>query len=153
MRVFLQFLVCVVLCLGVLNCKTDNSKNAEQKPEAEVAIDTAKVRKEINADLKTEQIKAVIDHKIAQGFNGNVLIAQKGIILYENSHGFANFEDTVRLTKDSKFQLASLSKTFTAVAAMKLVEDGLIGLDNDVKDYFPCFPYTGVTIRSLLDHR
>lgn len=53
----------------------------------------------------------------------------------------------------SKFQLASLSKTFTAVATMKMVEEGQMGLDNTVKDYFPDFPYDGVTIRSLLSHR
>jgi CubicO group peptidase (beta-lactamase class C family) len=71
--------------------------------------------------------------------------------LYETASGFA--KDTIPNTKDSKFQLASLSKTFTAVAIMKMVQDGQIGLDNTVKDYFPKFPYDGVSIRSLLSHR
>jgi CubicO group peptidase (beta-lactamase class C family) len=96
-------------------------------------------------------IEQVIQRKLAEGFNGNVLIAQKGVIIYQNAFGFAN--DSVKNNLQSKFQLASLSKTFTAVAVMKLAEQGKLGLDYTVKDYYPNFPYDGITIRSLLCHR
>jgi CubicO group peptidase (beta-lactamase class C family) len=112
-----------------------------------------RIRKEIHADKKAKLIEQVIQQKIAEGFNGNVLVAQKGVIIYQKAFGFANFEDTIHNKLESKFQLASLSKTFTAVAIMKLAEEGKIGLDYTVKDYFPDFPYNGITIRSLLCHR
>lgn len=113
----------------------------------------AKIRKDIKADVKAAMIEEVMKKKLAQGFNGNVLIAQKDVIVYQKAFGYANFKDTVHNVLASKFQLASLSKTFTAVAVMKLTEQGKLGLDNTVKDYFPEFPYEGVTIRSLLCHR
>lgn len=112
-----------------------------------------KIRKEINADKKAKEIEQVMIKKVFEGFNGSVLIAQKDVVVFEDAYGYANFEDTIKNTPDSKFQLASLSKTFTAVATMKLAEQGKIGLDNTVKDYYPNFPYDGVTIRSLLCHR
>jgi CubicO group peptidase (beta-lactamase class C family) len=134
----------------VFNC--GNIENKKVKKEQKI-IDVAKIRKEIKADKKEKLIASFIDQKILEGFNGNVLVAQKDIILFEKSVGFAVFEDTIKNTKETKFQLASLSKTFTAVATMKLVEDGKIGLDNTIKDYYPNFPYEGVSIRSLLSHR
>ena len=135
------------------SCKTiTNSK--EEKPSIPKVLDASQIaalRKEINADAKTKALKTLIEAKVLAGLNGNVLIAQKDIILYEGAFGLQS--DSIPNTKDSKFQLASLSKTFTAVATMKLVEEGLLGLDNTVQDYYPTFPYEGVTIRSLLSHR
>ncbi|CAH0997097.1 D-aminopeptidase [Emticicia aquatica] len=146
------FLFC--LSIGLFSCQNGTSTLGSSKVDS-VALkkEEARIRKEINADKKSALIDLIIQKKIAEGFNGNVLIAQKGVIIYQKSVGFANFEDTVRNNLQSKFQLASLSKTFTAVAIMKLAEEGKIGLDYTAKDYFPDFPYDGITIRSLLCHR
>ncbi len=145
--------LCVFMTLFLHSCKTETKtqKDTPDVPKVRDAAQIAAIRKEINADSKALAIKALIESKVQAGLNGNVLIAQKDIILYEGTFGFQT--DTIPNNKDSKFQLASLSKTFTAVATMKLVEEGLLGLDNTVQDYYPSFPYEGVTIRSLLSHR
>jgi CubicO group peptidase (beta-lactamase class C family) len=146
------FRICLVFfCASILlNCK--NEKTQETTSEKVLSeADLEKIRIQINADHKAQKIGEIINRKVAAGFNGTVLIAQRGVIIYENAFGFAN--DSIKNTIDSKFQLASLSKTFTAVVTMKMVQDGQIGLDNTVKDYYPTFPYDGVTIRSLLSHR
>jgi CubicO group peptidase (beta-lactamase class C family) len=133
------------------NTKTTTDKETNTSPKVLDSIQIAAIRKEINADSKIAAIKILVEAKVRAGLNGNILIAQKDIILYQGAFGFE--KDSILNSKDSKFQLASLSKTFTAVATMKCVEDGLLGLDNTVQDYFPQFPYSGVTIRSLLSHR
>lgn len=114
-----------------------------------------KIRQQINADQKSEQIEAIIRQKVREGFNGNVLIAQKGIVLYKNCFGFGHFERGQRdtLVEESKFQLASLSKTFTAVATLKLIEAGKLTLDDSIQKFYPDFPYHSITIRELLSHR
>lgn len=146
------YIVVCLLATSIFACQNVSSSKSEKKVDS-VALkkEEARIRKEINADKKAVLIEQVIQRKLAEGFNGNVLIAQKGIIIYQNAFGFAN--DSVKNNLQSKFQLASLSKTFTAVAVMKLAEQGKLGLDYTVKDYYPNFPYDGITIRSLLCHR
>nr|WP_255563301.1 MULTISPECIES: serine hydrolase domain-containing protein [Mucilaginibacter] len=91
-------------------------------------------------------------HRVS-GFNGNVLVAKKGKIIYEGSYGWANHLTRDSLKLSSQFELASVSKTMTGTAIMQLWERGKIKLDQDVRDFFPDFPYEGVTIRLLLTHR
>ncbi|WP_337041408.1 serine hydrolase domain-containing protein [Emticicia sp. 17c] len=155
MRFYLYFFI--LLCtVTIFSCKSDTTESTTASaPIDSVALKKkiAKIRKDIKADVKADLIEQIMQKKLAQGFNGNILVAQKDVVIYEKAFGFANFKDTIRNTLASKFQLASLSKTFTAVAVMKLTEQGKISLDLTVKDYFPDFPYQGVTVRSLLCHR
>ncbi|HEY1010332.1 MAG: serine hydrolase domain-containing protein [Daejeonella sp.] len=87
------------------------------------------------------------------GFNGNVLVAKKGKIIYQKAIGWADHLHRDSLKINSVFELASVSKPFTSVAVMMLVEDGKLRLDQDVREFYPEFPYEGITIRMLLSHR
>ena len=102
---------------------------------------------------KIEEITDIFRRKKNAGFNGNVLIVQKGQILYQNSFGFAHLKEKDSLTSASRFQLASLSKPFTAIAILKLVQEGRVSLDDSVQRFFPEFPYHGVKVDMLLSHR
>lgn len=108
------------------------------------------------ADFKKyyDAISAFYDtNLVARGFNGAILVAKNGRIIFEKYHGYFNFEKKDTLTEHSAFHLASVSKTFTAMAILKLAEQGKLKLEDDVKMYFPNFPYNGVTIKMLLNHR
>ncbi|MGN6533955.1 MAG: serine hydrolase domain-containing protein [Ginsengibacter sp.] len=87
------------------------------------------------------------------GFNGAILVAKKGQILFEDYHGYYNLQKKDSLTKHSAFHLASVSKTFTAMATLKLAQMGKLALDDDIKKFFPNFPYDNVKVKDLLDHR
>ncbi len=102
---------------------------------------------------KISKIEDIFRRKRKAGFNGNVLVVQKGKILYQNSFGFAHMRAKDTLTADSRFQLASLSKPFTAVAVLKLIQEGRVALDDSVQRFFPDFPYHGVKVDMLLSHR
>lgn len=91
-------------------------------------------------------------HK-TRGFNGNILVAKHGKIIYENAIGWADYLHRDSLKINSQFELASVSKTMTSTAVLQLVERGKLKLDQNVKEFFPDFPYDGVTIRLLLTHR
>ena len=90
---------------------------------------------------------------VKSGFNGAILIAKKGQIIFEKYHGFFDLQKKDSLNEHSAFHLASVSKTFTAMATLKLVDQGKLKLDDDVKLFFPKFPYNGITVRMLLSHR
>ncbi len=104
-----------------------------------------------NADLRIDSFMRRLHQR--SGFNGNVLIARKGRILYQNCFGWADYlhRDSLKIT--SQFELASVSKPLTAIGVLLLTEQGKLRLDQTVTDFYPDFPYEGVTIRQLLTHR
>lgn len=86
-------------------------------------------------------------------FNGNILIAEKGKILYKKSFGIANEETKQKLNENSIFEIASCSKSFTAMAIMILNEKGKLNLDDTISKFLPELSfYKGITIRHLLNH-
>ncbi|MFN4144321.1 MAG: serine hydrolase domain-containing protein [Runella sp.] len=127
------------------DCLTDFSLTADE---------LAKRKKYLKAEEKYRRLDSLFRQKVRhEKLNGNVLIAQQGVVLYRNSFGYAHIEQKDTLRPESKFQLASLSKTFTAVAILKLYEAGKLRLDDSVRKFIPQFPYSGIQIQSLLSHR
>ena len=85
-------------------------------------------------------------------FNGAWLFAEKGEIVSTGALGFRDPENTLPITEDTIFQLASVTKQFTAAAVMLARREGLLELDDEITKYFPEISYPGVTIRHLLTH-
>src|SRR3984885_4142107 len=88
-----------------------------------------------------------------RNFNGDVLVAKHGKIIYEKAIGWADYLHRDSLKINSQFELASVTKTMTSTAILLLMERGKLKLDDSVKQFFPDFPYSGITIRLLLTHR
>ena len=86
------------------------------------------------------------------GFNGAWLYAEKGKIVSSGAFGWVDAENSLPMREDSIFEMASVTKMFTATAIMLLVREGKLGLDDAYTKYFPDYPYEGVTIRHLLTH-
>lgn len=103
----------------------------------------AKIDTLMNAYLKNEL------------FDGVVLVAEKGHIIYKKAFGLADREWNIPMTIDTKFKIGSISKPFTAFVILQLVQDGLIRLDGTIADYIPdykCKYQDRMTIHQLLTH-
>ncbi len=87
-------------------------------------------------------------------FNGTILVAENGNIIYDSALGFANLVSREPLTDSSAFYLASVSKQFTAMAIMMLKEQNKLSYHDTLTKFFPEFPaYANkITIRHLLTH-
>jgi len=89
-------------------------------------------------------------------FSGAVLIAKDGDPVLESAYGFANRNYDVPNRPDTKFNLGSMNKMFTAVAVLQLVEQGKISVDDKVIEQLPEYPNPevaeNVTIHQLLTH-
>jgi serine beta-lactamase-like protein LACTB, mitochondrial len=85
----------------------------------------------------------------------SVAIVDHGQAVYSHGYGFADVENNVPATADTVFRIASISKSITATAAMKLVEAGKLDLDAPIQKYCPAFPQKPwpVTTRQLLSHQ
>lgn len=105
------------------------------------------------ADEKVERIDSILKryHK-RYHFHGAVLVSAHGKPIYKGAVGKADFRKNQKLTTETPFQIASISKQFTAMSVMMLKEDGKLSLDDKVVDYFPHFPYERIDIQMLLNH-
>ncbi len=94
-----------------------------------------------------------INYLDSSRFNGQFLVAKNGHVIYEKFLGYSNVKDGKKMTSETPIHVASVSKFITSVATLKLVQDNKLRLDDDVKKYLKNFPYDGITIRMLLNHR
>lgn len=85
-------------------------------------------------------------------FNGNVLIAEKGKVIFQKSYGYANLQTRVKLDKNSMFELASVTKQFTSMAILILVQERKLSLNDSLRKFFPELPYKNITVKNLLNH-
>lgn len=90
-----------------------------------------------------------------KNFNGSVLVAKNGKVIYQRAVGLADFEHKVPLTSSSRFELASITKTFTAILVLQLAHEGKLKLEANISDYVPEFTRHDsgqITIHHLLSH-
>lgn len=104
-----------------------------------------------SADLKNFDSILTILNKTDR-FNGAVLYAEKGKVLYKKAFGVTDNRSNQPLTTQSAFNLASVTKQFISMGIMMLKEKGLLQYDDDCKKYIPELPYDGISIRNLMTH-
>jgi len=137
--------------LTILSCASPEEKQIEKKINQGKLDSISLIYYPEDVDQRIDEFMKNLHAKSA--FNGNVLVAKKGKIVYQNSFGWANYLLKDSLNINSQFELASASKPLTSVGVLKLIEDGKLKFDNTVNDFYPDFPYPGITIRQLLSHR
>lgn len=108
------------------------------------------------AQDKAARIDEILSkYNMAGKFNGSALVAENGRVIYEKGFGYANIEWDIPNTPDTKFRIGSITKQFTSMLIMQLVEQGKIKLDGRITYYLPYYrKETGdkVTIHHLLTH-
>jgi CubicO group peptidase (beta-lactamase class C family) len=116
------------------------------------------------AQEKTVSFKYLTDHQVSvidsllqrrlkrSGFKGTALVAYKDQVIMRYANGYADYSTKEKIQISSTFQLASVSKSFTATAIMMLKEKALLAYDDLVSKHIPEFPYENITIKQLLQH-
>lgn len=112
-------------------------------PATLAAQSTSAIDSLITAEMRARRIPGVA-----------YAVVNDGKIVLKKAYGFGNLETEMPLTVNSVFELASVTKQFTAAAIMLLVEDGKVKLDNPINNYFDQPPaiWQGITVRQLLTH-
>lgn len=161
-KLHLAFVLIVFLFLTSCNKKSE-TKETLTEPTTTLPnygnVDLNKVfTKEDNQVTDKASLVRYIDQyyqKVWEGsdLSGGILVAKGDDILYENYKGYGREGGQMPIDKNTPLHVASVSKTLTAMAVMKLVEAGKVKLSDRLTQYFPGFPYPNVTIRSLLSQR
>jgi CubicO group peptidase (beta-lactamase class C family) len=132
------------------SCQSGKTENAiKPAPQAPVIVLSDEEKQKYH-----DIAEGFLDSTLLRGkFNGSILVAKKGVPVYEKYIGVRDFREKDSLTPSTAFQIASTSKPFTAAAVLKLVEEGKLELNTLIADIFPGFPYQEVTVKMLLNHR
>lgn len=108
------------------------------------------------SDDRIKRIDSFIEYYVKNGFlNGAVLIAEKGEIIYQDAYGIANYEMNIPHQINGKFQIYSISKQFTSLIMLQLVQDGLVDLNEPITKFLKYYRKdTGnkIQIKHLLNH-
>jgi len=157
-KYFIFFLI-VILSSFVISNNADTIKKdattdivTEETPEKDPPIIIEKY-----SDIETKKVTHKLDSLLKRinkrhDFHGSILVAKNGKLIYENQVGTANFRKKQALNSESIYQLASVSKQFTAASIMILKERNLLKLSDTITDYYPDFPFANITIKLLLNH-
>ncbi len=109
-----------------------------------------------NAQSKVDKIEELMKLYSEYGqFNGSVLVAENGKVVFKNGFGMANMEWDIPNASNTKHRLGSITKQFTAMLILQLVEDGKLNLNTPITTYLPDYPKaTGdkITLHHLLTH-
>jgi CubicO group peptidase (beta-lactamase class C family) len=126
--IFYQAL-CLVMLVSLFSCNEKKGRRILIKPQAVIKEENGFVAQQIMPSEKTNIVDSFFT-AISQknDFNGTVLVTVKDQIIYKKAFGYSNFKTKDTLSENSIFQLASVSKQFTAVSIMMLKEQGFAEL-------------------------
>ena len=109
--------------------------------------------------IADKQLAAKMDQLLSEQFKTGetgaaALVSRKGQIIYKKAFGTANLELNIPMQPNHVFRIGSISKQFTAVAILQLMEQGKLGLQDDITKFIPDYPTHGhkITIEHLLTH-
>ncbi len=116
------------------------------------------IEHEVDDTIYADSIRSIVESvALRQGVVGlRAAVLYQGELIYAESFGVADLEHQVPVTDKTKFLIASITKTFTGAAILKLVEEGKIDLDVPIQEYVPSFPvHSGhaITPRLLIQHQ
>ena len=146
-RLLIRVLSLIFLCLLSLNCSSlhPNQRVFEKGdfPGAVSVLDSI-----IRSNLEQQRIPGAA-----------IALVHEGRVIFSQCYGYADVQRKIPITEDTYFMIGSLTKSFTALAVLKLIEKGKVDLNADIKKYIPDFSIksldgndTRITVNQLLTH-
>ena len=150
------FFILFIAFSGLFYVLDRNRKTSPPKPISSVStlnVTSNAAFTPIDQELRNSSQHFFEQTLLRSRFNGAILVARNGKIIFEKYQGLQNILSGEPVDSSTSFHLASVSKTFTAMAILKLWENAALQLDDPVTKYLPGFPFPLITIRNLLSHR
>ena len=132
-----------VVCALVAGIICGSSLLAQTPPTKGDSFSADRIGRVIRQEMQSHRIPGL-----------QLTVVQHGSVAFSGAYGLANVENSVPVTKQTIFRVNSMSKAFTGVACMQLVEAGKLSLNNPVSRYLDQLPasWQAVTVRQLLTH-
>jgi CubicO group peptidase (beta-lactamase class C family) len=152
-KVFVLLFVLFSIVIYVLDNRFNTTKIQSETKETAFTIPEKIILNE--SDLALQKSSEVFFNETLRPgrFNGAILVSRNGKIVFEKYNGLKEVISGEPIDSSTAFHLASVSKTFTAMAILRLREMGLLQLEDSVSSFLSGFPFEKITIKDLLTHR
>ncbi len=151
----MKLLVFFLLAVTLLSCTESKTKTVIDT-EKDIALDSIYFQ---NIQVPKSEVQSIqkyfTEFVSKRRFNGHIVVAKKGKIIFDTTSGYANIRRKIRLEKNSVMQMASITKPITATVILELLEEGKLSLNDTITKYLTELPknYDKITIHQLLSHR
>ncbi len=152
MKLLYRIILVVTLIIASSTYKSHTASANFNENEILTELETNELTKILASDI-IERLDSLVEvFSVRNRFSGNVLVAFEGSEIFNKSVGYADPLKKEPVKPETIFQLASVSKQFTAAAIMLLKSDGLLDFEDLLIKYIPELPYSAITISHLLHH-
>ena len=152
----MRFSVIIILTISIISCNELESNQFEIKNNDSQPLNSESFENIAIPDLEINRIRSYFESFVGKRkFNGHIIVAKSGKIVFDTTSGFANIRKKIKLNKNSVIQLASITKPITATVILQLLEEGKLSLKDTITKYLSNLPdyYNKITIKQLLSHR
>lgn len=144
----------IVLAVILYGCKSSSGDKKQGDDSLQYYPPTPAVLEKNEFRKYFKELTAFFDTGLLrQHFNGSILIARNGAIIYEKYSGLIDLRRKDSITDSTSLHIASTSKTFTSIAILRLIQENRLSLNDTINKFFPRLPYPGITVKMLLTHR
>lgn len=146
--------IAVVLVAGCASSASPGAPTAAPSIPAVASASAPPTPSPAPTPTATLDLEARLDRMLATGFDGSVLVAKDGKVLYAKGFGMADESAKLANTPETRFRIGSLTKQFTAMGILILEARGLVKSSDPICDYLDTCPngWNAITVAHLLDH-
>ena len=149
-----KILYLFITTVSIFSCKEINTKNKIRYHNiTDQPFDPASLTDAKEKEIYEKSATFYREHFRASPINGGFLVAKNGKILFEQYNGMLHLRGKDSIGMHTPMHIASTSKTFTAMGVVYLAQQQMLDLNDSIQKYFPNFPFRGITIKMLLNHR
>ncbi len=154
--IMLSLLLSVTPSIELYGMHHGNRNGAPGNAAADLNVDKAEISKiPVRPDFDWSRVDELFSEWDKPGSPGAVLgVIHNGELIYQKGYGEANLDYNIPITHETVFYIGSVSKQFAAACIAIMADKGLIGLDDDIREYIPEMPDYGepILIRHLVHH-
>ena len=144
-KIILYVIALILVSILLLNGCANNERNG--------AIGLIESTNGLNVNIQSKIIDYINGYSKNYGFSGTILVAQGGNIVFDRAFGMADYENNIKNTTQTAFEIASITKQFTATAILMLQEKQLLSVQDPLSKYIPDYPNGDkIKIYNLLNH-
>jgi CubicO group peptidase (beta-lactamase class C family) len=151
--IYIKFLSITITCVSIFSCKETSSPQNNSISSATLFYEPSLIIDKHEKKIHEKAKAFYQQHFKYSPLNGGFLVAKNGKILFEAYNGTIHRGQQDSITITTPLHIASTTKTFTAMGILILVQQQKLRLTDSIQKFFPAFPYKGMNIQMLLNHR